>query len=99
MSKYTVELRYICESSIGNKRAGGYYKVADIIRESMPKIFDFDYPIFDEAYRSVLQTKIIRHYYTREIGQETIGLWKLKLETKLNKIMTYNNKQNKSKLI
>lgn len=99
MSKYTVELRYICESSIGNKKAGGYNKVSDIIREAMPKIFDFDYPIFDEAYRSVLQTKIIKHYYTREIGQESYGLWKLRLDAKMNEIMPYYNKLYESTLL
>lgn len=99
MSKYTTELRYICESSIGNDKAGGYNKVADIIAQARPKIFDFSYPIFDESYRSVLETKIIKHYYTREIGQETYGLWKLKLDTKLNEIMPYYNQLYKSELL
>ena len=99
MSKYTTELRYICESSIGNDKAGGYNKVADIIAQARPKIFDFSYPIFDESYRSVLETKIIKHYYTREIGQETYGLWKLKLDTKLNEIMPYYNQLYRSELL
>ena len=99
MSKYTTELRYICESSIGNDKAGGYNKVADIIAQARPKIFDFSYPIFDESYRSVLETKIIKHYYTREIGLETFGLWKLKLDTKLNEIMPYYNQLYRSELL
>ena len=91
MSKYTTEVRFICESYAGFNASQGYGKVNDILRDSWEKVFDFDFPIFDEAYRSVLCQKILRHYYTREIGFETVGLWKLKLETKLNEIMPYYN--------
>ena len=62
-------------------------------------MFDFDFPIFDESYRNVLETKILKHYYTREIGLETVGLWKLKLDTKLNEIMPFYNQLYKSELI
>ena len=99
MSKYTTELRYICESSLGMSENGGYHDVKNIIANSRTKIFDFDYPIFDEAYRSVLETKIIKHYYTREIGQESVGLWKLRFDTKMNEIMPYYNQLYKSELL
>ena len=36
------------------------------------------------------------HYYTREIGLETVGLWKLKLNTKMNEIMPYFNQMYKT---
>lgn len=88
MSKYTTEVRYICE--VNSELTEG--SVADYIANSWKKIFDFDFPIWDEDYRSVLCTKILKHYYTREIGLETVGLWKLKLETKMNEIMPYYNK-------
>lgn len=99
MSKYTTEVRYICEVSAGLKKSGGYNSVKEIIAKAIPKIFDFDFPIYDEAYRTVLETKILKHYYTREIGQETIGLWKLRLDTKLNEIMPYYNKLYESALL
>ena len=99
MSKYTTELRYICESYSGLDESGDYSSVDDVIENSREKIFDFDFPMFDEEYRSVLETKIIRHYYTREIGLETVGLWKLKLQTKLNEIMPYYNKLYDSELL
>lgn len=92
MSKYTTELRFICETLAGYNMSQGYGKVNEIIENSWSKIFDFDFPVFDSAYRSVLCQKIIRHYYTREIGFETVGLWKLKLETKMQEIMPYYNK-------
>lgn len=91
MSKYTTEIRYLCESMNENK-PGGYASVAENIEAAIPHIFSFDFPMFDEDYRNVLCTKILRHYYTREIGEETYGLWKLRLETKLNEIMPYYNK-------
>lgn len=58
---------------------------------SAPKIFDFYYPLFDEEYRIQLETKILRHYYTREICAESIGLWKLWLCDRMNMIMPYFN--------
>ena len=91
MSKYTTELRYICEAESGLSESVGYSSVEDIIENSRTKIFDFDFPIFDEEYRPVLETKIIKHYYTREIGFETFALWKLKLNAKMNEIMPYYN--------
>lgn len=94
MSKYTTQLRFICESQSGLKESGS--DVNTIIQNAIPKIFDFNFPIFDESYRNVLCTKILKHYYTREIGLETYGLWKLKLDTKLNEIMPYYNKMYES---
>lgn len=99
MSKYTTEVRYICESMAGLNQSEGYMSVSDIIEKSMPKIFDFNFPIFDENYRGILERKILKHYYTREIGLETYGLWKLKLDTKLNEIMDYYNQLYKSALL
>ena len=91
VSKYTTELRYICEVESGLTESKGYNDVNSIIQQAIPKIFSFNFPIFDESYRNVLETKILKHYYTQEIGLETYGLWKLKLDTKLNEIMPYYN--------
>lgn len=99
MSKYTTEVRYICETLAGLNESVGYADIEQVIKNCLPKVFDFNFPIFDESYRNVLETKILRHYYTREIGLETVGLWKLKLSTKLNEIMPYYNKIYKSELI
>lgn len=99
MSKYTTEVRYICEVAAGLAESADYTGVEDVIKKALPVVFDFSFPIFDESYRSVLETKILKHFYTREIGLETVGLWKLKLNTKLNEIMPYYNKLYKSELI
>lgn len=61
------------------------------IEESLPHIFDFDFPIYDESHRAEIEKKIIMHYFMREIGLETVALWKLYLEERLNLEMPYYN--------
>lgn len=99
MSKYTTEVRYICESEAGYDESKGFDDVDDIIEAAIPNVFSFDFPIFDENYRNVICTKILRHYYTREIAHETVGLWKLKMQTRLNEIMPFYNQLYESELI
>lgn len=99
MSKYTTELRYILERLAGCDESEPYNKISEIIEAARPKLFDFSYPIYDPAYKPVLETKILRHYYTREIGEETYGLFKLRLEDQLNLIMPYYNKLYESALL
>ena len=99
MSKYTTEVRFICETASGLSESKGYNSVNDIITQAIPKVFNFDFPIFDEAYRNVLLKKILKHYYTREISEETVGLWKLRMDTRLNEIMPYYNQLYRSELL
>lgn len=99
MSDYTIELRHICESYAGREETGEYADIDSIISAALPKVFDFSFPIFDENYRTVLESKILMHYWMREIGFETVGQWKLKLRATLNEIMPYYNKLYESELI
>lgn len=99
MSKYTTEVRFICETASGLRESKGGTDVDSIITSAIPKIFSFSFPIFDEQYRTILEKKILKHFYTREICEETVGLWKLRLDTKLNEIMPYYNKLYKSELL
>ena len=98
MSKYTTELRFICESKAGLSNSVGFNQIDDVISNSWNKIFD-NFPIFDESYRSVLCSKILKHYYTREISAETVGLWQLWLNTRMSEIMLYYNKLYESALL
>lgn len=50
------------------------------------------YPIFDESYRKPLNDKIINHYLMREIGYETIDLFRMGIARKMNEIMPLYNK-------
>lgn len=99
MSKYTTEVRFICESYAGLSESVGLSKTAEIIEKARPLIFDFEYPIFNEEYRKTLETKILKHFYTQEIGFEVVGLWKLYLDEKLNLIMPYYNQLYQSALL
>lgn len=98
MAFYTVQVKTICESLLGYEEPQGYEKVDEILTESAPLIFSFDFPIYDENYRLNLEKKILKHYYNREIGAETPGLWKLWLDEKLNLIMPYYNQLYKTTL-
>lgn len=99
MSKYTTEVRFICESKAGLSESTGCDNVDDIISKSWDKIFTSKAVFFDEKYRSVLCQKILKHYYLREIGSETVGIWKLWLNTRLEEIMPLYNQLYKSALI
>lgn len=99
MSKYTTEVRFICESLAGKTESVGGNGIKSVIEKAVPQIFDFGFPIFKEEYRNVLATKILEHYYTREIGYETYGLWKFKLGVRLNEIMPYYNQLYESTLL
>ena len=99
MSKYTTEVRFICENSAGLSESEGADNIDSILDKSWNKVFNFEFPIFDENYRQVLCRKILKHYYTREIAHETVGRWKLALNAKLNEIMPYYNQLYKSELL
>lgn len=90
MSNYTTELRWWCEQVTGMQGESP----SKVIPKAAPLLFDFSFPFwsFNLNDKTAFQIKIIRHFYTREIGFETMGLFKLKLEDKLNEIMPYFNK-------
>lgn len=92
MSSYTTQIRYICESLAGYEHGKGYMSIDDVIDKSWDKIFLPSFVTFTPEYRPVLAKKILKHYYTREIGSETFGLFQLRLDAKLSVIMPYYNK-------
>lgn len=98
MSKFTTQVRFICESSANLTESTGFNDIEDVLNKSWNKIFS-DFPIFDEQYRAELCKKILRHYYTREICCETVGRWKLFLCDKMKNIMPYYNHLYQSELI
>lgn len=99
MAFYTTTVRAICENLAGHGESVGYDGARAVIADAIPKLFDFDFPVHDEAYRNVLCTKILKHYYMREIGAETVAQWKFWLDTRLNEIMPYYNQMYKSTLL
>jgi hypothetical protein len=87
--QYTISVRWIIESYS--------QETPDITTDqkiaiALPKIFNFDFPIYDESYRSTFEDKLIRHFYFHEINITSIGRWKFMLREKLNLIMPVYNK-------
>lgn len=96
MSKYTTEVRFICETEAGLANSTGASNVNNVLENSWYKIFDTSWEIYDEEKRSQLCKKILKHFYTREIGAETVGLWKMWLNQRMDEIMPYYNQMYKS---
>lgn len=92
MSKYTTQVRFICENALNLTSQGDYSNINDAISAGRNSIFTFDYNIFDDNYKAVIETEFLRHFYTREIGFETVALWKLKLEDVWKLKIPYYNK-------
>lgn len=99
MSVYTTEVRFICENAIPLKEQGDYTDINTAIEAGRKNIFTFDYDLFDPAYKPVIETKFLRHFYVREIGFETVALWKLRLEDKWKMKLPFYNKLWSSELI
>lgn len=95
MAKYSVELR----TYIDYHSQDEMLSTRDRIEKGRTKLFDFDYPLFDPNYKKVFETHFIRKFYMREVGSETIGLFKFQLETWLLVNMPYFNKLFESELI
>lgn len=91
MSKYTTEVRFICEQKAGLEGSIGASDVDEVLSKSWNKVVTSNFAIFDEAYREKLVSKVLKHYYLREIGAETAGVWMLWMNTKFEEIMPYYN--------
>lgn len=98
MAVFTTQLRSICEFLADETESKPLGDVNAIIEKARVKIFDFNYDLYDETYKPVLERKILRHFYMQEIGLETYGLWKFHLENKLNEILPYYNELYKTLL-
>lgn len=99
MSKYTTEVRFVCEQKAGLVESVGFSGVDEVLEKCWDKVITSRVKMFDEDYRKVLYKKILKHYYTREIGGESVGLWQLWMNTRLEEIMPYYNQLYESELI
>lgn len=81
----------VCEKIYREETGEVTSDISEIVRVAKDKIFDFDYEIFDSAYKPVLETKIIKHYYLRRLCVADYEKWKLFIENIMNEIMPYYN--------
>lgn len=99
MSNYTTEVRFICEQKAGLTESKGANNIDTVIAAAWNQIFTKDIEFFDSTYKQTICSKILRHYYFREIGAETAGLWIAWMNTTLSEIMPYYNKLYASALL
>lgn len=96
MSKYTTELRWVIEQTLDDLKLPH-------TEENWKYVYKIlgldDYPIFSEVYREGLNNKIIRHYYTREIGAETVGRFRMFVKDAMFLIMPYYNQLYNSEIL
>lgn len=85
MSKYTYQLRNVIMFTSLNEVKSWLtdYDLADYLTEDQLDVVT-EAGLFD---KNKLADRIINHYYMREIGVETIGLFKLRIKTKLDLLM------------
>lgn len=96
MAQYTTEVRTICEQFAGMANHADVENIELAIAGSWEGIFGPTWETYDPDYKVVLCRKILRHYWMREIGQETVGLWLHYLRTRMEEIMPYYNQLYKS---
>lgn len=88
MSKYTITIKDIVNNYSFLHESQNFDDKLDYARQY---IFDFNYPVIDEATKKRIEIAILKHYYMQEIAFETIGIFKIKLNDRLNLIMSRYN--------
>ena len=63
----TMLVKDICEMFGEYRTPTGFSQKKEVINKAVDQVFSFEYPIYDEAYRSVLNKKILNHFYMRDI--------------------------------
>ena len=96
MSKYTMTIKDIVDDYSITSEARDIDSKLDVARGYL---FDFNYPVIDSETKKRIEIAILKHYYLREIAFETIGIFKIKLNDRLNLIMPrYNSLYEKQDL-
>lgn len=63
-----------------------------MLEPARKKLFDFDYPIFDEDYRKVLELKVLNRFWLQSIGFEEWGEFKWRFRNFFITHMDYYNR-------
>lgn len=94
MAWFTTQVRTICEqawldSHPGSNRHQMPSNPNDVITSVWDKVIPQDWTIWDGGSKKELSISILKHYYIREIGLETVGLFKFYLGMRMAEIMPY----------
>lgn len=88
MSSFTVSLECLVRQFTFNSTK----TFSERIDDALPFIFNFDFPCWNNEYKKVLERKIVMHYLEKEIAYDSVELWRLYMQERLNLIMPYYNK-------
>lgn len=101
MSVYTMELRHAVNNAL-YKAGIDYEGFPEQNEVYWPLAYRYiglaDYPIFDEDYRATLNNDIIRYYYMREIGCETLEQFAFRVRGHMMRMMPYYNDLYRAKI-
>lgn len=89
MSKYTLMIKDLVDDYSNNYDYTK--KIDERLEEARKYIFDFNYPVIDESTKARIERAILKHYYFMEIAFESVGIFKIKLNDRLNLIMPRYN--------
>ena len=82
---------YSILNSIANFDSEEKVKISDLYIKGRIVIFDFDYDLSKNVSRETFEKNILNHYLMRRINFETVTLFKIMLEIKLNEILPKYN--------
>lgn len=82
---------YSILNSIVNFNSEEKVKISDLYIKGRIVIFDFDYDLSKNVSRETFEKNILNHYLMRRINFETLTLFKIMLENKLNEILPKYN--------
>ena len=91
MSKYTIMIKDIVDDYSKSYLDEIPKSIDEKLELARPYIFNFNYPVIDEATKKRIEIAILKHWYFREIAFETVGIFKIKLNDRLNLIMPRYN--------
>ena len=83
---------YSILESIVNYGTDDKTKIKDLAKEGRGTIFNFTYPLSNKISKEEFETNILNHFIERRIGFETVTMFRIKLNVKLNEIMPKYNK-------
>lgn len=89
MAVYTTELRNVIR--VAETQAHGSYTEFEYTDATWRALGLDEYPIYDESHRAELNRKICDHFYMREIGAETVALFRLFVRRTMNEVMPFYN--------
>lgn len=73
-------------------------KMMTIYKDKNYNLFDFSYNLYDNSLKPFFEYKFIQHFLLYDIAFDTVGLFKNRLQTKLNEIYPYYREMYKTEI-